>query len=122
MLIAHDKQNRPSSNEKFIRSRKFPYTFLIFGVALAISGCQYFNFGQPTAFSASQSGSAALINLKPNRVAQKAAQTRAVPAAATSVSANPYFGNAAHICSPSGFGQQSHCFLRGSGPLSVQNI
>ncbi|WP_192256398.1 hypothetical protein [Mesorhizobium silamurunense] len=118
MLMAHEKQTRPSSNNKFLRSGKFLYTFFVLGTALAISGCQYFNFGQPSAFSASQSGSAALINLKPNRVVQ----TRTSPVAVTSVSANPYFGNAAHICSPSGFGQQSHCFLRGSGPLSFQNI
>lgn len=25
---------------------------------------------------------------------------------------NPYLGNSSHICSPSGFGRQSHCFLR----------
>lgn len=118
MLMAHEKQPRPSSNNKILQSSKFLYTLFALGTVLAVSGCQYFNFGQPWAFSASQSGSAALINLKPNRVIQ----TRTAPVAVTSVSANPYFGNAAHICSPSGFGQQSHCFLRGSGPLSVQNI
>lgn len=118
MLMAHEKQTKPSSNNKFLRSSKFLNTFFILGTAIAISGCQYFNFGQPSAFSASQSGSAALISLKPNRVAQ----TRTAPAAVASVSANPYFGNAAHICSPSGFGQQSHCFTRGPVPLSAQNI
>lgn len=118
MLTAHSKQKGPPSSSHFFPLSKFLYSFLIFGPALAISGCQYFNFGQPTAFNASQSGSAALVNLKPNRVAQ----TRTAPAPITIVSANPYFGNAAHICSPSGFGQQSHCFLRSAGSLSGQNI
>ncbi|RUT96547.1 hypothetical protein EOD23_30355 [Mesorhizobium sp. USDA-HM6] len=116
--MAHEKQNAHSIRKIFFVPSKIFYSSLIFSTVLAVSGCQYFNFGQPTAFSASQSGSAALVNLKPNRVAQ----TRTVSAPITSVSVNPYFGNAAHICSPSGFGQQSHCFLRGPGSLSVQNI
>ncbi|MDX8501389.1 hypothetical protein RFM99_23625 [Mesorhizobium sp. VK4C] len=116
--MAHEKQNAQSPGKFFFAPSKIFYSSLIFSTVLAASGCQYFNFGQPTAFSASQSGSAALVNLKPDRVAQ----TRTVPAPITRVSVNPYFGNAAHICSPSGFGQQSHCFARGPVPLSAQNI
>ncbi|RWC01791.1 MAG: hypothetical protein EOQ57_12560 [Mesorhizobium sp.] len=118
MLMAHDRQNVPSDSKNLFPYSKSFYNFLIFGAILAVSGCQYFNFGQPTAFSATQSGSSALMHLKPNRVAQ----TRTVPAPVTSVSVNPYIGNAAYICSPSGFGQQSHCFQRSAGPLSAQTI
>ncbi|MDX8480373.1 hypothetical protein RFN28_18170 [Mesorhizobium sp. VK24D] len=118
MLTVQGKQQGPSSSSQFFLPAKFLYRFMIFGTILAISGCQYFNSGQTAAFSVSQSGSAALVNLKPDRIAP----TRTAPAPITSVSANPHFGSAAYICSPSGFGQQSHCFLRGVGPLSAQNI
>jgi hypothetical protein len=70
------------------------------------------------AFSASQTGNAALINLKSNQVVR----TKIVPHTTTSVSINPYFGNASHVCGPSGFGQQSRCFMRGPGSSGAQNI
>ncbi|WP_217576720.1 hypothetical protein [Mesorhizobium sp. GbtcB19] len=117
MLIADGNSNRRSPKNNFSSpSNAFVKSLIVFAI-MAVSGCQYFNFGQPTSFSVSQSSNADLVSLKPNRV-----QARIAPRPVTSVSVNPYLGNAAHICSPSGFGQQSHCFARAAGPLSVQNI
>ncbi|RAZ84658.1 hypothetical protein DPM33_30860 [Mesorhizobium hawassense] len=117
MLTADGNSNRHSPKNSFPASiNPFLKPFVLSAI-MAVSGCQYFNFGQPTSFSVSQSSNADLIGLKPNRV-----QPGIAPRPITRVSANPYLGNAAHICSPSGFGQQSHCFARATGPLSIQNI
>ncbi|TPI19412.1 hypothetical protein [Mesorhizobium sp. B4-1-1] len=117
MLMAYRGLSRSCPNNNFrVPINAWSYLFVL-GALLATSGCQYFNFGHSTSFSVSQSGNAALIDLKPSRPAQTLNLSRPAPVA----SANPYFGNAAFVCGPSGFGQQSHCFARSSGALA-ENI
>lgn len=117
MLMAYRGLSRPCPNNNFRMPIKALSGLFLLGALLATSGCQYFNFGQSTSFSVSQSGNAALIDLKPSRPAQTGKLSRPAPV----VSANPYLGNAAFVCGPSGFGQQSHCFARSSGSLA-ENI
>ncbi|WFP61905.1 hypothetical protein [Mesorhizobium sp. WSM4904] len=117
MIIIREQQSGPSRTKHLPFGGKFLNRFLVLGTTLAIFGCQYFGPDQSTAFNGSESGKAALIDLKPGRTAH----TRTAQAPAAAVSDNPHFGNATYICSPSGFGQQSHCFPRVTGPLSVQN-
>ncbi|BCM18492.1 hypothetical protein MJ8_22620 [Mesorhizobium sp. J8] len=117
MLTAYSALGGSCPNNNFcIPIKALPRLFLL-SALLATSGCQYFNFGPSTSFSVSQSGNAALIDLKPSRLAQTGNLPRPAPATGD----NPYLGNAAFICGPSGFGQQSHCFPRNSGALA-ENI
>ncbi|MDG4896242.1 hypothetical protein P9272_21975 [Mesorhizobium sp. WSM4976] len=117
MLMAYRGLSRPCPNNNFLMPIKALPRLFVLGALLATSGCQYFNFGQSTSFNVSQSGSAALIDLKPSRPAQTGNLARPAPV----VSANPYLGHAAFVCGPSGFGQQSHCFARSSG-AAAENI
>jgi len=117
MLMAYRGLSRPHLNNNFRMPIKALPRLFILGALLATSGCQYFNFGQSTSLSVSQSGSAALIDLKPTRTAQTGKLSRPAPV----IRVNPYLGNAGFICGPSGFGQQSHCFARSAG-APVENI
>jgi hypothetical protein len=117
MLMAYRGLSRPCPNNNFRMPIKALPRLFVLGALLATAGCQYFNFGQSTSFSVSQSGNAALIDLKPTRSAQTEGPSRSAPV----VRVNPYLGNAGFICGPSGFGQQSHCFARSAGALA-ENI
>ncbi|MGX5830679.1 hypothetical protein [Mesorhizobium sp. 43Arga] len=75
----------------------FKYNLLIFGAAITISGCQSSNI-------ANYDISARNSDLN--------AETKVVYDPQTTASWNPHIGTSAHICSPSGFGRQSRCFLR----------
>ncbi|AZO33280.1 hypothetical protein EOA27_20280 [Mesorhizobium sp. M2A.F.Ca.ET.037.01.1.1] len=117
MLMAYRGLSRPCLNKNFrIPMKALPRLFVL-GALLATSGCQYFNFGQSSSFSVSQSGNAALIDLKPTRHIHTESPSRSAPV----VRINPYLGNADFICGPSGFGQQSHCFARSAGAVA-ENI
>lgn len=115
MPMAYRGLSRPYPNNNFRMPIKALPRLFVLGALLATSGCQYFNFGQSSSFSVSQSGNAALIDLKPSRPAPTRSPSRPV------VRVNPYLGNAAFICGPSGFGQQSHCFARSAG-TPAENI
>jgi hypothetical protein len=115
MPMAYRGLSRPYPNKNFRMPTKALPRLFVLGTLVATSGCQYFNFGQSTSFSVSQSGNAALIDLKPTRPTLTKNLSRPV------VSVNPYLGNAAFICGPSGFGQQSHCFARSAG-APAENI
>ncbi|TIV85548.1 MAG: hypothetical protein E5V93_05730 [Mesorhizobium sp.] len=117
MLIAYRGLSRPCLNKNFRFPIKALLRFFVLGALLATSGCQYFNFGQTSLFSVSQSGNAALIDLKPTRHIHTESSSRSAPV----VRINPYLGNAGFICGPSGFGQQSHCFARSAGAVA-ENI
>ncbi|TPK98261.1 MULTISPECIES: hypothetical protein [unclassified Mesorhizobium] len=117
MLMAYRGFSRPCPNNNFRMPIKALPRLFVFGTLLVTSGCQYFNFGQSTSFSVSQSGNAALIDLKPSRPTQTRNLSRTAPV----IRVNPYLGNASFICGPSGFGQQSHCFARSAGALA-ENI
>ncbi|TIW18303.1 MAG: hypothetical protein E5V81_18155 [Mesorhizobium sp.] len=117
MLIAYRGLSRPCLNKNFRFPIKALLRFFVLGALLATSGCQYFNFGQTSSFSVSQSGNAALIDLKPTRHIHRESSSRSAPV----VRINPYLGNAGFICGPSGFGQQSHCFARSAGAVA-ENI
>ncbi|RUX29870.1 hypothetical protein EOA23_12890 [Mesorhizobium sp. M2A.F.Ca.ET.042.01.1.1] len=117
MLIAYRGLSRPCLYENFRFPIKALLRFFVLSALLATSGCQYFNFGQTSSFSVSQSGNAALIDLKPTRHIHTESSSRSAPV----VRINPYLGNAGFICGPSGFGQQSHCFARSAGAVA-ENI
>jgi hypothetical protein len=117
MLMAYRGLSRPRPNNNFRMSIKALPRLLVLGALLATSGCQYFSFGQSNSFSVSQSGNAALIDLRPTPSVHTVSPSRLAPV----VRMNPYLGNADFICGPSGFGQQSHCFARSAGVLA-ENI
>lgn len=71
--------------------------FIAMITTLSVSGCQTSETSNHT-FSTSKSASREKTNIAYNFDA--------------SANWNPYIGNSSHICSPSGFGRQSHCFLR----------
>ncbi|CAN7766093.1 hypothetical protein [Mesorhizobium sp. LjNodule214] len=118
MRKVHGQHKRRQSMSNFNSINGFVYRALVLGSLLATSGCQYFMSGGLFSFNSSQTGSAALVSVKP----YPKIQNRPVARPISKVRMNPYLGAAAHICSPSGFGQQSHCFMRVQSQTPAENI
>jgi hypothetical protein len=104
----HSKHSEIPYKTEVDSMKAFKYKLLAFGLLLTIAGCQSSASEGNLSLNSPRSGEAALLNPSPDQ----SIQTTSISGPITPVSSNPYIGNAAHICGPSGFGRRSHCFLR----------
>ena len=96
----------------------FVPTASILGLLLATAGCSSTVIGETPLFASSHSSAYASPSVK---LRKEEKQLRVAEADEDVVAPQPvrkstaaYLGRAPYICSPSGFGRTSHCFLRAS--------
>lgn len=94
-------------------------TTSILGLLLFSTGCSSTVIGESPLFTSTKSSAYASPSVKIRRQEKQVikvtgAEEDVVAPPATRKRTTAYLGRAPYICSPSGFGRTSHCFLRAS--------
>ncbi len=98
------RHDEPHKSE-FVSMRVSNFRHLTIGMLLAVTGCQQSATDGTMSLTSPRNGGTSPHGLSPDRNIETISVTGPTPL-------NPQIGSSVYICSPSGFGQQSQCFLR----------